>query len=377
MPLTLIIYYDMKIDKIFKDKKVLITGNTGFKGSWLTVWMLKLNAKVYGISDIVPTEPSMFRELNLEKKIKHQFIDIRDYEAMKRAIFEIQPDFVFHLAAQPIVSLSYHDPLATLSTNIMGTAHILNALKELNHQCTAVFVTSDKCYENVEQIWGYREMDQLGGKDIYSASKGAAEVVIHSYYHSFFKDKIKNVRIASGRAGNVIGGGDWSKDRIVPDCMRAWSKGEKAIIRSPYSTRPWQHVLEPLSGYIWLAATLSEQAALNGESYNFGPKPEQNHTVLNLIDSLSKHWKFEKVEDAYEYQKMEKFKEAGLLKLNCDKALGDLAWEATLDYKQTIRMVSEWYFKFNEDPSQLFNLTNSQIKEYEELAADKGIEWSL
>ena len=211
---------------IYKNKKVLITGNTGFKGSWLTIWLLKLGAKIYGISKDIPTIPSMFEELGLKNQIDHYERDVRDLESIKKIIEEIKPDFLFHLAAQSLVSISYSDPIETISTNIMGTTNVLEALKESNHNCVGIIITSDKCYDNVEWVWGYKESDTLGGKDVYSGSKGAAELVFKSYYNSFFKKDGSNVKIATSRAGNVIGGGDWARDRIVPDCMHAWSKNE-------------------------------------------------------------------------------------------------------------------------------------------------------
>ena len=228
---------------IYKNKKVLVTGHTGFKGSWLSVWLLKLGAHVVGIAKDIPTHPSMFEALGLEKRLTHYQADIRDLATMTQIIGNEKPDFVFHLAAQAIVSTSYKDPIETISSNVMGTANILEALRSSNHTCTAVIITSDKAYDNVEQVWGYKEDDKMGGKDVYSGSKGAAELVIKSYFNSFFKSSTCNVKLAIARAGNVIGGGDWAKDRIVVDCMVAWSKGEKVEIRSPQATRPWQHVL--------------------------------------------------------------------------------------------------------------------------------------
>ncbi len=357
----------MNLYDYYSNKRVLITGNTGFKGSWLTAWLLKMNAHVYGISDKIPTTPSMYEELNLNQKIKHHFHDIRNYADVEKAILSIKPDYVFHLAAQPIVSESYTDPLGTLSTNIIGTAHILEAMRKLENQCIGVFISSDKCYENVEQIWGYREIDPLGGKDIYSCSKGAAEIVFHSYFNSFFKDKKPNLRIASARAGNVIGGGDFAQDRIVPDCMRAWSKKEKVIIRSPWSTRPWQHVLEPLSGYLRLGAILKDNQDLNGESFNFGPKTEQNETVGNLINELSKYWGFQNPQEAFDYTEKPGFKEAGYLKLNCDKAHLLLNWHAILQYADAVRYTSEWYREFFKNDKDMLLFSNEQIAFYEEL----------
>jgi CDP-glucose 4,6-dehydratase len=257
---------------IYKNKKVLVTGHTGFKGSWLTTWLLKLKANVIGISKDIPTHPSMFEELNLEEKIKHYQEDIRNLSKMSEIILDEKPDFLFHLAAQSLVSVSYDDPIETISSNLLGTANILEALKISNHKCTSIIITSDKAYENVEQIWGYKEDDKMGGRDIYSGSKGAAELIIKSYYHSFFKNKESNITLAIGRAGNVIGGGDWAKDRIVVDCMKSWSDNKSVEIRSPKATRPWQHALEPLSGYLNLGQVLCEDGGLHGESFNFGPR---------------------------------------------------------------------------------------------------------
>jgi len=364
-------------NSIYKDKKVLITGHTGFKGSWLTVWLLKLGAKLIGISKDIPTNPSMFEELKLEEKIEHHIGDIRDLEGLKEIIDSSRPDFIFHLAAQPIVSLSYSDPIETLSSNIMGTANILDVLRVLNYPVTVVMITSDKAYDNVEQVWGYKEDDKMGGKDIYSGSKGGAELVIKSYYHSFFKDEKSNVKLAIGRAGNVIGGGDWAKDRIVVDCMEAWSQNQSVEIRSPEATRPWQHVLEPLSGYLNLGQALYENSQLHGEAFNFGPRAEQNHTVKQLLEDLSTYWHFNNVEDAFKITDNIPFHEAGLLKLNCDKALFYLKWQANLEYKETIRFTSEWYYDFYKKENSIYEKTIEQIAEYEKLAVKKVLAWTV
>lgn len=362
---------------IYKNKKVLVTGHTGFKGTWLTVWLLQLGAKVIGISKDIPTHPSMFEKLELSSQIKHYVEDIRDLKKMTDIIVNEKPDFVFHLAAQPIVSRSYSDPIETISSNVMGTTNILEALKVSNHLCTAIIITSDKAYDNVEQIWGYKEDDKMGGKDIYSGSKGAAELIIKSYYHSFFKSKESNIKLAIGRAGNVIGGGDWAKDRIVVDCMIAWSKGEKVEIRSPNATRPWQHVLEPLSGYLNIGAELYENNDLHGEAFNFGPRAEQNHTVAQLLQDLSVYWNFSTVTDAFTVTDNIPFHEAGLLKLNCDKALFHLKWQANLEYTETVRFTSEWYYYFYKYSSNMFEKTSSQINEYVQKASDRGLKWTV
>jgi len=363
-------------DSVYKDKKVLVTGHTGFKGTWLTTWLIKLDANVIGISKDIPTTPSMFEELELETKIKHYEEDIRDLSKMTEIISTEKPEFLFHLAAQPIVSTSYSDPIETISSNVMGTANILEALKVSNHKCTAVIITSDKAYDNVEQVWGYKEDDKMGGKDIYSGSKGAAELIIKSYYHSFFKNDECNIKLAIGRAGNVIGGGDWAKDRIVVDCMQAWSKGEVVEIRAPKATRPWQHVLEPLSGYLNLGQVLYENKSLHGEAFNFGPRAEQNHTVEQLLIDLSKYWDFKDVNDAYTVTGNIPFHEAGLLKLNCDKALFHFKWQANLEYKDTIKFTSEWYFDFYKTDKNIHDKTIKQITEYENMAKQKGLKWT-
>lgn len=359
---------------IYRGKKVLVTGHTGFKGSWLTTWLLELGADVCGLSLDIPTTPSMFEELNLDKRIEHHFADVRDREAIATIITDYRPDFLFHLAAQPIVSLSYSDPLETISTNVMGTANILDVLKSVDFECNAVIITSDKCYENVEWVWGYKETDPVGGKDIYSGSKGAAEVIFHAYHQSFFANQDK-VRIVTGRAGNVIGGGDWAADRIVADCVRAWSVDEKVEIRCPDATRPWQHVLEPLSGYLMLGEKLAQDPSLNGEQFNFGPRAEQNHTVLQLLSDLSKKWGFGCSEDAFTVTDNLPFHEAGLLKLNCDKALFHLKWEATLNYSECTQLVSDWYVNFYKGNVDTLEFTKQQIAEYARIAKEKNIRW--
>lgn len=361
---------------IYKDKKVLVTGHTGFKGTWLTTWLLKLGAEVVGIAKDIPTNPSMFEELKLEEKISHYCEDIRDLSRITEIISTEKPEFLFHLAAQPIVSTSYNDPIETISSNVMGTANVLEALKVSNHKCTAVIITSDKAYDNVEQVWGYKEDDKMGGKDIYSGSKGAAELVIKSYYHSFFKNEASNIKLAVGRAGNVIGGGDWAQDRIVVDCMEAWSKGKTVEIRSPEATRPWQHVLEPLSGYLDLGANLYLNSTLHGEAFNFGPRAEQNHTVKQLLEDLSRYWDYENVNDAFSVTDNIPFHEAGLLKLNCDKALFYLKWQANLEYKNTIRFTSEWYYDFYKSEKNILDKTLEQISEYENMAKEKALKWT-
>lgn len=362
---------------IYKGKKVLVTGHTGFKGTWLTTWLINLGAKVIGISKDTPTQPSMFEILELENKIQHHLIDVRDFDSLSQVIASEKPDFVFHLAAQAIVSTSYAEPVDTISSNVMGTTNVLEALRVSNHACTAIIITSDKAYDNIEQVWGYKENDPMGGKDIYSGSKGAAELIFKSYYHSFFKSEGSNVRLAVARAGNVIGGGDWAQDRIVVDCVEAWSKGEGVEIRSPKATRPWQHVLEPLSGYLNLGQELYNDESLNGEGFNFGPRAEQNHTVVELLKDLSEYWHFENISDAFTITDNIPFHEAGLLKLNCDKALAMLKWQATLQYQDTIEFTSQWYYDYYHNGVNMMQKTVQQIDKYQKIAKSKSLKWMV
>lgn len=362
---------------VYKGKKVIITGHTGFKGSWLTTWLLELGADICGISKDVPTDPSMFEELKLEEKIEHHIADVRELGQIRDIINSYQPDFLFHLAAQPIVSESYKYPLETISTNVLGTAHILEVLRDIKHHCYCIIITSDKCYENVEWLWGYKETDALGGKDIYSGSKGAAEIIFHAYQQSFFKNSNDHVRLATGRAGNVIGGGDWAQDRIIADCMIAWSEGKKVEIRCPEATRPWQHVLEPLSGYLHLGSKLLEDPSIHGEQFNFGPRAEQNYTVENLLHDLSNHWDFASPDEAYVVIDNIPYHEANLLKLNCDKALFKLKWESNLSHPECVELVSNWYYRFYKKNEDMFEFTQFQINEYSRLASEKSLIWSM
>jgi CDP-glucose 4,6-dehydratase len=349
---------------ILNNKTVLITGHTGFKGSWLSMWLTSLGAKVIGVALDPPSQPSHFEVAGLAEILEDHRLDIRDGSALKSLVSQIQPDFVFHLAAKALVRESYNDPIVTYQTNVLGTLNLLEALRPLKTKCTCILITSDKCYENVEWVWGYRETDSLGGPDPYSASKGAAELAIRSHIKSFFP-KDGSVNIAVGRAGNVIGGGDWASDRIVPDCVRSWAKGETVQLRNPQATRPWQHVLEPLSGYLALAIHMSQNSELHGEPFNFGPPAYQNHPVLELVKAMSNHWKQVRWEDIT--TSGEQPYESGLLKLNCDKALHYLDWQATLSFTETVRMTAEWYRSYYENSSTIREVTLSQISKYETL----------
>ena len=364
------------MNNYFKGKTVIVTGHTGFKGSWLSLWLVNLGAKVVGISIDTPSKPSHFKAANIKTHIDDRRLDIRDTKSLRKMIKEIQPDFVFHLAAQALVRPSYESPLDTISTNALGSASVLDALRVLTKPVVAVMITSDKAYDNVEWVWGYRETDRLGGKDPYSASKGMAELAIRTYIDSFFNQPDSNVRVGIARAGNVIGGGDWAVDRIVPDCMQAWSRNETVDIRSPEATRPWQHVLEPLSGYISLALQLSQSNDMHGEAFNFGPPSRQNHSVRELINEMEKYWDHVRWNDTS--KNIKHLHEAGLLKLNCDKALYDLNWMPTLRFEQTVEMTVEWYKEFYEnEQNSMLNFTMSQIEQYTQFARDLKMTWAL
>ena len=360
---------------IFKNKTVLITGNTGFKGSWLSAWLLRLEANVVGLSFDIPSEPSHFSCLDLSSKMKHVWGDIRELSICSSIIGESQPDFIFHLAAQPLVRRSYLEPYETFITNMVGTLNMLESLRTHDHPCTAVFITSDKCYDNVEQEWGYRENDKLGGKDPYSGSKGAAELVIRSYANSYFSDGA--VKVGVGRAGNVIGGGDWAEDRIVPDAVRSWSAGEVLKIRNPKATRPWQHVLEPLAGYLTLAANLAVDTKFRGEAYNFGPPADQSYSVSDLLEQMQLHGAGAIWQDVSEPDTVY---EAGLLKLCCDKALNHIGWKPLLTFAENVAMTANWYKKYSDGDGDgdgdMWALTQSQIEQYETLGLDRGAAWA-
>jgi len=362
-------------DKFFNNKTILVTGHTGFKGSWLSLWLQHLGAKVVGVSIDVPSTPSHFAVAQIGNHAQDYRIDIRDHEKLTTLVEKVQPDFVFHLAAQALVRPSYADPLETIATNALGSANVLNALRSLSKTVVAVMITSDKAYDNVEWVWGYRETDRLGGKDPYSASKGMAELAIRTFVESYFQDPDSNVRVGITRAGNVIGGGDWAVDRIVPDCMRAWSENQMVDIRSPMATRPWQHVLEPLSGYLALGASLASTQQFHGEAYNFGPSAHQNHPVKELIYEMAKYWDHVKWNDVSKSE--EHLHEAGLLKLNCDKALFDLNWMPTLKFEETVRMTVEWYKHYYQAPEKsIYDFTISQIEEYTSLAKRREMKWA-
>lgn len=364
----------------FENKTVFVTGHTGFKGSWLCEWLLFLNAKVVGFSLPPDASPSLFEQLRLADRLHHRLGDIREPASLRAAIEASQPDFVFHLAAQPLVRRSYREPVETYSTNVTGTINLIEALRSLTKPCTALFITTDKCYENRDWVYGYRENDSLGGHDPYSSSKAAAEIAIASWRRSFFQNH--PVRIASARAGNVIGGGDWAADRIVPDCMRALTLGQPVLLRNPNSTRPWQHALEPLSGYLWLAAKLSQPDAPLGtdpdaldSAFNFGPGPDANRTVRELVEEILRHWPGQWTDGSESTAPHE----SRLLQLSCDKASALLDWQPTWGFADAILETTRWYQDVMRSGGAGFasRITSSQISSYTAKAVALGRAWAV
>ena len=335
----------------WRGKKVLLTGHTGFKGSWLSLWLLELGAQVTGVALEPDQSPSLFEQLQLASRLQHQPGDIRDPGLLKQVVEASQPDMVLHLAAQPLVRLSYAEPVATWETNVMGTIHLLEALRSLERPCTAVLITTDKVYRNNEWLYGYRENDHLGGHDPYSSSKAAAELAIASWRASFCgpgAHQTRHLRVASARAGNVIGGGDWALDRIVPDAMRALGRGESIGVRNPSATRPWQHVLEPLGGYLRLAERLHRAADNEDPSlasaFNFGPQLEANRSVRELVEESLQHWPGEWVDRSDPASPHE----ASLLNLVIDKAHHLLNWDPRWPFATTIARTVNWYRRVHE-----------------------------
>ena len=343
----------------YEGKKVLMTGHTGFKGSWLSIWLRELGAEVLGVSLKPKNELDNFNVTQLDSKIDSVFLDIRDFNGINNIFEEFKPEIVFHLAAQALVSISYKQPQLTFETNTMGTLNILEAIQNQDSVKAGVFITSDKCYKNIEQIWGYRENDVLGGDDPYSSSKACAEIIINSY--------IKSVRskggalIASARAGNVIGGGDWSEDRLVPDCFKSLFNNESITLRNPFSTRPWQFVLEPLKGYMMLGEKLLNGSKEYVGSWNFGPSQENVYTVNDVVNHIIDLWGDGQVN----IQESPGFNESNLLQLDCTKSRTQLGWKPTLSFEESFRYTTDWYKYLKEDTSRdMYQFCVSQITKY-------------
>lgn len=373
----------------YSGKRVLVTGDTGFKGAWLCEWLHALGAQVTGFSLGPPTAPSLFNQLNLSHRINHITGDIRDLAQISTAVTQIMPHFVFHLAAQSLVRKSYTHPVETYATNVMGTVNVIDSVRSSFPDnitadqgfCTLIVVTTDKCYENKEWVYAYREEDPIGGFDPYSSSKGAAELIVAAYRKSYFTGPRARVKLASVRAGNVIGGGDWAVDRIVPDCIRDLQAGIPISIRNKNSRRPWQHVLEPLSGYLWLGALLSDQTLLAKSSlqptelagpFNFGPSPNSNRTVSELVTEILKHWPG----TWFESPNSSNLHEAHLLSLATDKAYHSLKWQPVWEFNEAISRTVIWYRRATSPNPQLALLTLQQITDYISAARSHKEPWA-
>ncbi len=346
--------------KIYKNKKVFITGHTGFKGSWLSLWLKKLGASVCGYSLEPDTKPSMFAALDIKNRLDKSITgNILDKDLLEKTINEFKPDIVFHLAAQPLVRRSYKEPFLTYNTNVIGTLNVLEAAKKCESVTAFVNITTDKCYENKNQNEGYKETDALGGYDMYSSSKACAEILSSSFRRSFLNEN--GYLLATARAGNVIGGGDWAEDRLIPDCIRSIKNGKKIEIRNPYATRPWQHVLEPLSGYLLLGSKLLENKQEYASSFNFGPEEESVHSVYDVVNKVIQSYKKGEVV----VNRKDNLHEANLLSLNIDKAKEVLGWYPAYNYKKAIEETVNWYKKFYENNQDMYKYSISQIEEYE------------
>ncbi len=349
-------------EKEWNGKTVLITGHSGFKGSWLSLWLQKLNANVIGYSKSIPTKPSLFELANIGEGMTSIFEDIRDYQKLKNTIEKYQPEVIFHMAAQSLVRESYKEPIETFSTNIMGTVNILESVRQIGKPCVVINVTSDKCYQNTNKIEAYTEEDPMGGYDPYSSSKGCSELITSAFRNSFFnisKLNQQKISVASVRAGNVIGGGDWSKNRLIPDVMRGFLKNEKIQIRNPNSIRPWQFVLEPLNGYLLLAEKLLNKESEFASSWNFGPDENKIFSVKSILDKIRTKWELVtfvefKTSDIHEENK---------LVLNSDKAKKNLNWQPKMNIDLAIDWIVEWYKAYHEN-KDIRKISENQIEKY-------------
>jgi len=364
---------------VYKNKKIIVTGHTGFKGSWLTLWLKELGAEILGYSLEPSTKPNLFEVLGLKNHIHHVIGDVRDYDKLLAVFKEFQPKIVFHLAAQPLVRLSYKEPRHTYETNVMGTVNILEAVRKTDSVNVVINVTSDKCYENKEWVWGYRETDPMGGYDPYSSSKGCAELVTLAYLRSFFnpKDygKTHNVAVSSVRAGNVIGGGDWREDRLISDCVKSLSKGESIVIRNPQAIRPWQFVLEPLSGYLWLGALMYHHGAEFAGAWNFGPNDDDILTVQELVELVIRHWGG----GSYIIDSSKQPHEAKLLKLDTSKARYFLKWRPVYNIYEAVKETINWYkiyYNDNKQNQKLYEFTRQQLLRYIKKARKRNLAWT-
>lgn len=365
-----------QFDNVYYRKRVLITGHTGFKGSWLSLWLSQLGAEVYGYA-LPPTTPSLFEEAKLHATLAGQELaDIRNRDCLKAYVQQVKPEIIFHMAAQPLVNLSYERPAETYETNVMGTVNLLEAVRSTDSVRVCQIITSDKCYENREWVYAYRENDPMGGYDPYSNSKGCTELVVSSYRRSFFnpdKNHQHGVSLASVRAGNVIGGGDWANNRIIPDCVHALTLGVPIKIRNPNAIRPWQHVLEPLSGYLWLAAKQLQEPDVYGEGWNFGPYMNSNITVQQIVELVVDAWGG----GSWYAQDVQckPIHEASFLRLDINKASCQLGWTPIYTVGESVANTIAWYHAWHKCSENMRELTTRQIDEYVRKASEYGCCW--
>ena len=362
-------------NNIFENKRVFLTGHTGFQGSWLTLWLNLLGAKVIGFSQEPPTKPSMFEILNLKKEIEHHIGDIRNQSSLQKLIKKSDPDFIIHFAAQALVRDSYENPLETMQTNIMGTVNILESIRNLDRTKISIIMTSDKSYENYLNTKPHKETDPMGGFDPYSASKGASELVVSSYRNSFFHKNDSLQKVSTIRAGNVLGGGDWGKNRIIPDSVIAISSNKKIIVRNKNSIRPWQFVLEPLSGILWLITKMNSTPKKFNQAWNFGPDQKNHVTVKQLAQKVNQYWKNSST-IKYLNKKSNDPHESQYLKLNVSKSKNYLKWKSVYDINQTISETINWYKAYYENSSSMYDLTTNQIINYFHHAQKMKLNWS-
>lgn len=343
-------------------KKVLLTGHTGFKGSWLSLWLQKLNAEVIGYALPPPTAPSLFEVARVAERMSHLEGDVRDLAAFQSVVNERKPDVIIHMAAQALVRRSYEYPVETYSTNVMGTVHVLEAARRSPYTRAVLIITTDKCYENREWVWGYRENDPMGGFDPYSSSKGCAELVTSAYRNSYFRAEQGETVVASARAGNVIGGGDWAADRLIPDIMQAFMDKRPVVIRNPSAIRPWQHVLEPLNGYLTLIERMFESGASFGEAWNFGPADSDAQPVSRIVDTLADMWDGDVKLDFGEASDLH---EAQYLKLDCSKVAAKLGWNTKLQLNDALAWIVDWYLAYQQG-DDMRAYTEKEISRYEQ-----------
>jgi CDP-glucose 4,6-dehydratase len=359
----------------YQGRRVLVTGHTGFKGGWISLWLKQLGARVHGVSLPPPTNPNLHEVIKSHAFAGEIECDIRNFEALAAAVKKIQPEVIFHMAAQPIVRRSYAEPLETLNTNAVGTAHVLEAVRLAELPCIVVVITSDKCYENREWEFAYRENDPLGGHDVYSMSKAATELVAQSWNKSFFIPNPKLGPVVTVRAGNVIGGGDYAADRIVPDCIRSLAEKRPILVRNPAAVRPWQHVLECLSGYLWLAARLSREGKTSrlAGAFNFGPDPAARQPVRKLVEEILRHWPGQWVDGS----DPKSLHEAALLTLSIDKAAALLGWQPTWSFEDAVHQTVAWYRQRHVASNQdMTAFSVSQIAAYADAAKQRGVVWA-